>query len=151
MKKLVLIVAVLLVAMTVLKAVPEYEDLKIFMDKQIKMFEVFGKKCEAATDGKSAAEALTGFTNDLKIMIPEIKAISAKYKNMEDMKVNPPAELAPQIKKIEEVSLKMQSDMGKLMQYASDPVFLKALQELQTLSLQMSKLEEAEKEAGKTE
>ena len=141
MKKLLMIIVVLFISMAVLNAVPEYEDVKSYLDKQVKLFEDFGKECEGVKDAKSAAAALNGFTEGFKVLVPEIKVLSAKYKNMKEMmKENTPPELAPYAKKLEEVSKSMGTSMMKLMQYAQDPEVMKAQQGLQALMMEISKM-----------
>jgi hypothetical protein len=148
MKKLVLVIAVFFISMIVLNAVPEYEDVKIFLDKQIKTFEVFIKNCEGVTDAKSAAAAIAGFTKDFRALMPEIKALSTKYKDLQGMmKTNPPAELAPHITKMEEMAKNMSPAMMKIMQYAQDPEVMKAQQDFQKLMMELNKLNQVEKEA----
>ncbi|MBN1270836.1 MAG: hypothetical protein JXB26_01065 [Candidatus Aminicenantes bacterium] len=111
----------------------KYADAKKLMEKQVQVFENFVNGLDKAENAEAVAAALNNFSDEMKSMVPQMKAIQEKYPELDNAADEDiPAELKPLIEKLEkEIMPKFMSAMMKIGQYADDPVVKEANEKFQ--------------------
>jgi len=112
----------------------KYGDAKSVMSRSIKVMESFINDMEKAEDSKSVVKAINAFSADMSELKPKLQAMEKKYPELKDQE-NPPEELKPMAKQIEELSGRMMSAMMKLFQYGDDPEVQKASEAMNKLMM----------------
>jgi len=130
MKKTLLFLGVLLAVLTACGPTGKYADVKSAMDKMYAANEKYIIGLEKATSARDCANVINDFTNDVVVIIPEIKELEKKYSEL-DMKNNAyPPELADYEKKFDGQSERMQKVAMSLAKYMMDKDVMAALQNM---------------------
>jgi hypothetical protein len=155
MKKLVLGFIVILISFVLQNANPgqdKYADVKDLLAKQTNVFEEYIKACENVKNAKDVVVLINNFKEGFKALTPDLKTLVKKYGDLNKLlKDNPPEELKPGLKKIEELSIKVAEVSMKLEPYAQDPEVLKAQQEFFKAMKEMKEIVKPKTEGEKKE
>ena len=89
------------------------------LKKQIDVTENYVNGLANAKSADDVAKTIDTFTEDMKKLMPELIEFEKKYPDYQDGKV--PKEIEADVKKMEEVSEKMEGAMMKMMKYMMDP------------------------------
>lgn len=103
----------------------KYADAKEVMADSLKVMESFIGDMDKASDSQAVVKAINAFSKDMADLKPKLQDLEKKYPELKDQ-AEPPEELKPMVKQMEEMSGKMMNAMMKLMQYANDPEVQKA-------------------------
>lgn len=114
----------------------KYDDAKKVNADFVTAVEAYIADIEKASNGKEAAKAIDGFTDQIERLVPRMRQIAEKYPELKDPR-NPPEELKEVMKKSEEAGMKMGAAMMKLASYMDDPAVQKAQERMQTVMMKM--------------
>ncbi len=110
----------------------KYADVKDVMNKTLKTMESFIGGMEKAGDSQAVVKAINAFSADMSALKPKLQELEKKYPELKDQ-ANPPEELKPQFKQMEDMGERMMNAMMKLFQYAQDPEVQKAQEAMNKL------------------
>ena len=110
----------------------KYADAKKAVAKSNKALEGFLGKMDKVDNAKDVAAALTGFTNEMEKIVPEMKKLEEKYPELKGSQ-SIPEELGEEGKKMMELWGKFASVMMKIQQYGDDPEVQKAQEKLEDI------------------
>jgi hypothetical protein len=117
----ILITGILLVALVATTACKgKYADAIEVNDQFINAVEQYTKDLDQASNSEEVVAAIDKFSESIKTLAPEMKAMAEKYPELKDSN-NLPPELKESHKRAEEMSKNMASTFTKLMPYLSDP------------------------------
>ena len=105
--------------------------------KQADITEEFVNGLTNSKNADDAARAIDNYTDGLKKLIPELIEFQKKYPEFRDGEV--PEGLEADVRKMEEVSMKMSEAMDKTMQYMMDP---KVVEAMTRMGEELSKIEQ---------
>ncbi len=110
----------------------KYAEVTKIMEKSAEVVDNFVSKMDKADSGPKVAAAINSFADEMEKMKPKMDELEKKYPELKDMS-DPPAELAPVMKKSEEIWQRLGPAMGKIMQYSGDPEVKKAQARLEKI------------------
>jgi hypothetical protein len=110
----------------------KYGEVTKIMEKSAKIMDNFVSKVEKADSGPEVAAAINSFADEMEKMKPRMKELEQRYPELKDQS-NPPAELAPIMKKSQDMWQRMGAAMMKIAQYGNDPDVKKAQDRLQRI------------------
>jgi hypothetical protein len=112
-------------------------DSSSVLKKQIEATENYVKGLANAKSADDVVKTIDNFTEDMKVLLPELLEFEKKYPGYREGKAY--EELEADVKKMEEVSAKMSEAMSNMMKYMMDP---KVQEAMTRMGEEMSKLEE---------
>jgi Zn-finger domain-containing protein len=107
------------------------------LNKQIEATEKYISGMGNAKSADDVVKTIDNFTEDMKVLLPELLEFEKKYPGYREGKAY--EELEADVKKMEEVSAKMSEAMSNMMKYMMDP---KVQEAMTRMGEEMSKLEE---------
>jgi hypothetical protein len=110
----------------------KYADAKKVIAKSNKVLEGFLGEMDKADNAEAVAAAITGFTNEMEKIAPEMKKLEEKHPELKGSQGIPP-ELGEEGKKMMELWGKFASVMMKIQQFADDPEVQKAQEKLENI------------------
>lgn len=110
----------------------KYGEVTKIMEKSAKIMDNFVSNVEKADSGKEVAAAINSFADEMEKMKPKMKELEQKYPELKNQS-NPPAELAPIMKKSQDMWQRMGAAMMKIGQYRNDPEVKKAQDRLERI------------------
>ena len=116
----------------------KYSDVEEVMNAQAKAMENYIGAMEQAENAEDVVASITGFTSEMKVLIPRMKEVMAKYPEIADDQT-PPEELQAVSEEMRNLSGKLQSAMMKAMEYMQDPGVQKAIQDQGRIMMEMAK------------
>lgn len=149
MKKLFLVFTIAIFSFTLSNAqeLEEYSDIIDMLVKQSKIMEEYIKGCENVKEAKDVVVLLTRYKEGSKTLIPDLKTLIKKYGPFEKLfGENPPENVKPHIKKIEELTQKFYGASMALGKYKDDPEVKKANDELRKVLMEIGQITKPKKE-----
>ena len=107
----------------------KYASAKSLIGKQISIINSYVDAMEKAGNAQDVVAALNAYTADMKDLIPAMKKFQEQFPEMKDQK-EPPAELKPEMDKMQEVMGRMMTASMKAAQYMQDPAVQEAQKKL---------------------
>jgi len=98
----------------------KYASAKAVIGKQITIMNRYADAMEKAGNAQDVAAALNAYAADTKELIPAMKKFQEQFPEMKDQK-EPPAELKPEMDKLQEIMGRIMSASMKAAQYMQDP------------------------------
>jgi hypothetical protein len=107
----------------------KYGSAKSLINKQIAIMEDYAQAMEQATSAPEVAKALDAYAAAQKELIPAMKKFQEQFPEMKNQ-AEPPAELKPEMDKMQQVMGRVMAASMKAAQYMSDPVVQEAQKRL---------------------
>ncbi|MBN2345370.1 MAG: hypothetical protein JXO51_03195 [Candidatus Aminicenantes bacterium] len=107
----------------------KYASAKSLMNKQIGIMEHYADAMEKANSAQEVAAALNAYAAEQKDLIPAMKKFQEQFPEMKDQ-AEPPAELKPEMDKMQQMMGRIMSASMKAAQYMQDPVVQEAQKKL---------------------
>jgi hypothetical protein len=151
MKKFIVLLTLCIIASGLSNAQalkPEkYEDIKNMIISQCKILEEYIKGCENVKEAKDVVVLLTKYKNGCQALIPDLKALMKKYGSLEKViGKNPPENLKPDLKKMEELTQQLFGASIALGKYKEDPDVKKAQEEVNKVRQEINRITNPKKE-----
>lgn len=149
MKKIFLVFTIAIFAFTLSYAreVEEYSDVIDMIVKQNKVLEEYIKGCENAKEAKDVVVLLTNYKDGFKALIPDLKTLVKKYGPLgEIFNDNPPEHVKPHLKKNEELVQAMLGAAINLGKYRDDPEVKKVTEEVLKVQSEIGQIVNPQKE-----
>jgi hypothetical protein len=110
----------------------KYADARSLMTEQAKVSEAYVNGLEKAGSADDVAAVIDKYTDDMKTLIPRIKAFREKHPDLAFMsgKATAPKELETESKRLEEATAKIQAATMNVMKYMMDQKVQKAMQRM---------------------
>jgi len=105
----------------------KYAKASDLLNKQIGIMESYAAAMEKAGSAQEVAAAMDQYTTAMKEMVPEMKDFEKNYPEIKAEK-EPPEELKPLMKKMEEIAGRVMSASMKAAQFMQDPAVQAAQQ-----------------------
>ena len=101
----------------------KYADAKSLMKDQVGVTEDYVNGLEKAGSADEVAEVIDKYTDDMKALMPRIKAFHEKYPELSSFSASndTPDDVKAEMQRLTEAMGKIQSATMKLMQYMMDP------------------------------
>ena len=115
----------------------QYSDAEAVMNDKAEALKKYVGAIETADNAQAVADAIDGFTSDMKLLIPKMKEMNAKYPEIKN-NLEMPDELKALSEEIASLSRSLQETMMKSMQYLQDPAVQKALEEQGKLIVELT-------------
>ena len=103
----------------------KYAPLKELIAKQIKMMNSYADAMEKAGNAQDVAAALNAYAAEQKELAPAMKKLQEQFPEMKNQ-AEPPAELKPEMDKMQAIMGRIMSASMKAAQYMSDPAVQEA-------------------------
>lgn len=107
----------------------KYASAKALMGKQISIINHYADAMDKANNAQAVVAALNAYAADTKDLIPDMKKFQEQFPEMKDQ-AEPPAELKPEMDKMQEAMGRMMSASMKAAQYMQDPAVQAAQKKL---------------------
>ncbi|HUV79041.1 MAG TPA: hypothetical protein VMW06_13405 [Desulfobacterales bacterium] len=107
----------------------KYASAKALIGKQISIINRYADAMEKADNAQDVVAALNAYAADTKSLIPDMKKFQEQFPEMKDQ-TEPPAELKPEMDKMQEAMGRMMSASMKAAQYMQDPAVQEAQKKL---------------------
>jgi len=107
----------------------KYGSAKSLINKQIDIMNDYADAMEKAGSAKDVAAALNAYAADSQELIPAMKKLQAEFPEMKNQ-AEPPAELKPEMDKMQAVMGRIISASMKAAQYMQDPAVQEAQRKL---------------------
>ncbi|MCK5056943.1 MAG: hypothetical protein KAT34_09830 [Candidatus Aminicenantes bacterium] len=156
MKKFIVLLTLCIIASGLSNAQalePEkYEDIKNMIISQCKILEEYIKGCENVKEAKDVVVLLTKYKNGCQALLPDLKALMKKYGSLEKViGENPPENLKPDLKKMEELTQQLFGASIALGKYKEDPDVKKAQEEVNKVRQEINRITNPKKEGEEEE
>ena len=115
----------------------KYSDVEEVMNAQATAMKNYIDAMEQAENAEDVAASISGFTSEMKELIPQLKEVMAKYPELSDEQA-PPEELQAVSEEMRIQSENLQGAMMKAMQYMQDPGVQKAIQDQGRIMMEMA-------------
>jgi hypothetical protein len=116
----------------------KYSDVEGVMNAQATAMKNYIDAMEKAENAEDVAASINGFTSEMKVLIPQLKEVMAKYPELSEEQA-PPEELQAVSEEMRIQSENLQGAMMKVMQYMQDPGVKKAIQDQGRIMMEMAK------------
>jgi hypothetical protein len=149
MKKLFLIctIAILSIALLNAQELEKYSDVIDMIVKQSNILEEYIKGCENVKEAKDVVVLLTKYKDGFKVLIPDLKTLVKNYGPLGELfKDNPPENVKPHLKRMEELSQKLFGASMELGKYKEDPEVKKAQAEVVKVQMEIAQITNPKKE-----
>jgi hypothetical protein len=107
----------------------KYASAKALIGKQISIINRYADAMDKAGSAQEVAAALNTYAADSKALLPEMKKFQEQFPEMKDQ-AEAPAELKPEMDKMQEAMGRMMSASMKAAKYMQDPVVQEAQKNL---------------------
>ncbi len=156
MKKFIVLLTLCIIASGLSNAQalePEkYEDIKNMIISQCKILEEYIKGCENVKEAKDVVVLLTKYKNGCQALLPDLKALMKKYGSLEKViGENPPENLKPDLKKMEELTQQLFGASIALGKYKEDPDVKKTQEEVNKVLQEINRITNPKKEGEEEE
>ncbi|MCJ7524879.1 MAG: hypothetical protein MUP71_06595 [Candidatus Aminicenantes bacterium] len=107
----------------------KYASAKALMGKQISIINRYADAMDKANNAQDVVAALNAYATDTKDLIPDLKKFQEQFPEMNDQ-AEAPAELKPEMDKMQEAMGRMMTASMKAAQYMQDPAVQAAQKKL---------------------
>lgn len=107
----------------------KYASAKSLVNKQITILERYADAMDKAGSAQDVAAALNVYAADTKDLIPAMKKFQEQFPEMKNQ-ADPPAELKPEMEKMQQAMGRMMNASIKAAKYMSDPIVQEAQKKL---------------------
>ncbi|MBU4405426.1 MAG: hypothetical protein L6428_05155 [Candidatus Aminicenantes bacterium] len=107
----------------------KYASAKALMGKQISIINRYADAMDKANNAQAVVAALNAYAADTKDLIPDMKKFQEQFPEMKDQ-AEAPAELKPEMDKMQEAMGRMMTASMKAAQYMQDPAVQAAQKKL---------------------
>lgn len=125
----VMVMGLLVIAAVACGGGGKYGTAKALIGKQISIINRYADAMDKAGSAQEVAAALNAYAADTKDLIPDMKKFQEQFPEMKDQ-AEPPAELKPEMDKMQEAMGRMMSASMKAAKFMQDPIVQEAQRKL---------------------
>lgn len=127
--KMMAVMGLLVIAAVACGGGGKYASAKALMGKQISIINRYADAMDKANNAQEVVAALNAYAADTKDLIPDMKKFQEQFPEMKDQ-AEAPAELKPEMDKMQEAMGRMMTASMKAAQYMQDPAVQAAQKKL---------------------